>query len=177
MICTARQILFRWLKGTECDWLGMWHVWWGRREMHTGFWWGGLREGNHLEDPGVDGRIILKWIFKNLNGEARVGLLWLGLRHVVKHFWMRWWTFGFHKMRGICWLAEELLASLGVLCLLLGWLISYLVRLPLMLYLLTATTVAPTSKIRSPPRCHHQYEFRAISNGVTFVTTCGDSSV
>jgi hypothetical protein len=30
-----------------------------RGEVHTGFWWGNLREGNHLEDPGVDGRIIL----------------------------------------------------------------------------------------------------------------------
>jgi hypothetical protein len=36
----------------------------GKKEVHTGFWWGDLREGDHLEDPGVDGRLILKWIFK-----------------------------------------------------------------------------------------------------------------
>jgi hypothetical protein len=33
-------------------------------EVHTGVWWGDLSEGVHLEDVGVDGRIILKWIFK-----------------------------------------------------------------------------------------------------------------
>jgi hypothetical protein len=26
--------------------------------------WGNLRKRNHLEDPGVDGRIILRWIFR-----------------------------------------------------------------------------------------------------------------
>ena len=31
--------------------------------MHTWFWWGNLRELDHLENPGVDGRLILKWIF------------------------------------------------------------------------------------------------------------------
>jgi len=36
----------------------------GRGEVHTGFWWGGLMEGDHLEDLGVGGRIILKWILK-----------------------------------------------------------------------------------------------------------------
>jgi hypothetical protein len=40
----------------------MWHVW--RREVHTGFWWGDLSESDHLEDLGVNERIILKLIFK-----------------------------------------------------------------------------------------------------------------
>jgi len=39
----------------------MWHVF-GRGEVRT-VWWGNLRERDHLEDLGVDGRIILKYIF------------------------------------------------------------------------------------------------------------------
>jgi hypothetical protein len=37
----------------------------GREERctSTGFWWGNLRDRDHLEDPGVDGRIIFRWIF------------------------------------------------------------------------------------------------------------------
>jgi hypothetical protein len=35
----------------------------GTVEVHTDFWWGNPRERDHLEDPGVDGRIV-KWIFK-----------------------------------------------------------------------------------------------------------------
>jgi hypothetical protein len=37
----------------------------GRVEMHVGFWWGNLREENLLDEPGLDGKIILKWIFEN----------------------------------------------------------------------------------------------------------------
>jgi hypothetical protein len=35
-----------------------------QREAFTKFWWGNLRERNHWEGPGIDGRIILRWVFK-----------------------------------------------------------------------------------------------------------------
>jgi hypothetical protein len=40
----------------------------GRGEAHTGFWWGNLREGDDLDDPDLDGRIILKLIFEKWDG-------------------------------------------------------------------------------------------------------------
>jgi hypothetical protein len=34
----------------------------GRVEVRTEFWWGNLKEREKLEDAGVIGRIIVKWI-------------------------------------------------------------------------------------------------------------------
>ena len=35
-------------------------------EAYKGFWWGKPSERDHLGDPGVDGRIMLRWIFRKL---------------------------------------------------------------------------------------------------------------
>jgi hypothetical protein len=36
----------------------------GRGEGCTGYWWENLRDRDHWGDSGVDGRIILRWIFR-----------------------------------------------------------------------------------------------------------------
>jgi len=49
----------------------------GRGEACTGFWWGNLRVRDHWEDPDADGRIILRWIFRNLEEVVVNGWSWL----------------------------------------------------------------------------------------------------
>jgi hypothetical protein len=42
--------------------------------VHAAFWWGNVRETDYLEDTGVGGRIILRWIFRNWDGGGGHGL-------------------------------------------------------------------------------------------------------
>ena len=48
----------------------------GRGEVHTRFLWGIVRERDHLEDRGIDERMILKWIFRKR--DKGHGLDWSG---------------------------------------------------------------------------------------------------
>jgi hypothetical protein len=47
-----------------------------RRDVYM-VWWGNLKERDNLEDPGVDGRIILKCIFRNWDVVVWTGSRWL----------------------------------------------------------------------------------------------------
>jgi len=52
--------------------------------VYTWFWWGDLRDGDHFEHPGVNERIILKWVFRK----------WM--RNVDESIWLRTGTGGGH---------------------------------------------------------------------------------
>ena len=45
--------------------------------MHTGFWWGNLRERDNLEDLGTDRRIILKLMLTKWDRRRWTGFVWL----------------------------------------------------------------------------------------------------
>jgi len=55
-----------------------------RRRLYTVLV-GDLRERVHSDDPGVDGRIILKWIFKKWHVGAKTGSRWLRIGTVGGH--------------------------------------------------------------------------------------------
>ena len=63
---------------------------WERR-TYTGFRWGNLRYRDHLGVPGVDGKIILRWIFR----------MWdMGV-------WTVWSWFRIMKVMGTCIYSNE----------------------------------------------------------------------
>jgi hypothetical protein len=65
-----------------------------------GFWWGNLRERDHLEDTGLDGRVYQD----GSSGGGMGGMEWIGLAQNRDRWWafvnavMNFWV---HKMQGI----------------------------------------------------------------------------
>jgi hypothetical protein len=68
--------IVRVIKSRRMRWAGL-VACMGKGEVCTGFWWGNLRERDRWGDRGVDGRIILGWIFKKWDVAVRTGLGWL----------------------------------------------------------------------------------------------------
>jgi hypothetical protein len=50
-----------------------------RETVHKSFWRGNLREGDNLENPDMEGRIILKQISRNGMGETWTGFIWFSI--------------------------------------------------------------------------------------------------
>jgi hypothetical protein len=59
-------------------------VYGGERRRVQARWWGNLREIDHFGDPGVDGRIILRWIFRKWDIGVSAGSSWLRIETVVR---------------------------------------------------------------------------------------------
>jgi hypothetical protein len=53
-----------------------WVVHVARMRERRGFWWRNMRERDHLGDPDINGRIILRWIYRKWDWELLTGLIW-----------------------------------------------------------------------------------------------------
>jgi len=74
MICTSSPNIILLIKSSIIWWAG--HIErMGRGPVHREFWWGNLRERGHIEEPGVDGRIMVRSVFRKWVG----GVDWIDL--------------------------------------------------------------------------------------------------
>jgi hypothetical protein len=61
----------------------MWHKRGGGVNVSARILWENLRDGEHLEDRGKHGRVILKWILKKWDG----GMDWIDLAQYRDRWW------------------------------------------------------------------------------------------
>jgi len=55
--------MVRMMRFCSNGWVVVWNVW-RRKERYTGRWLENLNGGTYLEDLGVNGSTILKWVLK-----------------------------------------------------------------------------------------------------------------
>jgi hypothetical protein len=89
-------------------------------QVHTGFWWGNLRERDHLKDLGIDGRIILKCPLMKQSGGHGLNLCCDSRRDKWRAFVNKFMNFGFSKMQGTVSFSRRTLLHR------VGWLIIWL---------------------------------------------------
>ena len=103
-VMTVHALCFCFHSHTELQgrWDGwdMWHIR-GKKEMHTGFWWGSLMERS-TSNTDTDARMILTWTEnkKYRIGKECNGINWPGIRASVRLLGTRWWSSRLHKMKG-----------------------------------------------------------------------------
>ena len=66
--------IIRVIKSRRMRWAGHVARMWERRGPYM-VWWGTLNERDHLEEPGVDGRIILRWVYGKWVAGTWTGLI------------------------------------------------------------------------------------------------------
>ena len=55
----------------------------GKEEAYKGFWWRNRRERVNLGEPGEDGRIILRCLFRKMDEGVRTGSSWFSWQPIV----------------------------------------------------------------------------------------------
>jgi hypothetical protein len=78
--------------------------------MRTKFWLEKPEWKRPLGGPRCRWENHIKIDFEEIRLEGLDWIHWLSIGTGSGLLWTRWWTFMFHKRRGICWLAERLLA-------------------------------------------------------------------
>jgi hypothetical protein len=74
---------------------------------------GGLEGRRPLERPKRRWEDNNKMDLREVGWGAWTGSIWLRIGTGGGLLWIRWWTFGFHKMRGVSWVAQDVFSFSG----------------------------------------------------------------